>query len=131
MPGVADGSIAANFGSGHFEAFDLELFRGLVGRGGFFSLDNVGRGTLEVERFDFKATVKAGTASIDVADVELADRRLALSGLAPLVGPGLALTGAILPKMPADAKPEGRFSRRLRGPRLSRRPRPASHPSEP
>jgi len=109
MPDVADGSITANFAAGHFEALDLASFRSLLARGGFFQLDNVTERTLEVQRVDFKAAVKAGVATLDIADVETADRRLVLSGLAPINGPGLALTGAILPLSPADAEPEARF----------------------
>jgi len=106
---TADGSMTARFGSGHFQAFDLASFRGLIGRGGFFSLDKVGKRSLEIDGAEFKADVKAGVANIDIADIELPDRRLVLSGLAPIGGPGLALTGAILPKSPADAAPEARF----------------------
>lgn len=109
MADTADGSIAATFGAGHFEALDLDSFLGLVDRGGFFSLDNVAKRTLEIERADFKAAVKGGVATIDIADVEFPDRRLAVSGVAPINGQGLALTGALLPKAPADAKPEARF----------------------
>lgn len=105
----ADGSIAANFADGHFDAFDLESFSDLLVRGGFFTLDDVAKRRLDVERIQFKAGVKAGIATVDIADVELQDRRLVLSGLAPIGGHGLALTGAILPKEPADAKPESRF----------------------
>jgi len=109
MAETADGSIAAAFGSGHFQAFDLDSFLDLVGRGGFFSLDGVGKQALEVDRVDFKATVKAGVAGIDVAEIDMPDKRLALSGFAPLTGEGLALTGAVLPKTPPDAKPQARF----------------------
>jgi AsmA protein len=106
---TADGSINASFGAGHFEEFDLDSFLGLVRKGGFFSVDNVAKQALDIASVNFEATVKAGIANIDIADIELAERRLVLSGLAPLRGVGLALTGAILPRAPADATPEARF----------------------
>lgn len=101
---TASGSFSLLFGPGTVNGFDVNDFIQRFKQGSFFSLDDVAAGTVQVNRAEVRATLAEGAARIEKAEAKLGDgRSMALSGVVPYVGGGLALSGAILP---ANAQPE-------------------------
>lgn len=92
---TSSGAISASFGPGAMAGVDLERFRELAGSGRFFPLEDVGTGSLAFTGIDFKASVADGTAQVDKAVVKTADGQVALRGVVPLPGAGLALSGTV------------------------------------
>jgi AsmA protein len=92
---TADGSFSMTFGPGTVNGFDLDAFVNLFRKGGFFSLHDVASGSVNVDRAEIRATLADGTARIEKAEARLGDRRVALTGVVPYVGGGLALSGAV------------------------------------
>lgn len=99
----AEGSFTANFGPGTLQGFNLEDFVESNARGGFFPLSEAQEGALPIDGIDIKATLSKGIARIDKAEVKAHDSVIALSGLIPLAGRGIALSGTIAPPPEEDA----------------------------
>jgi AsmA protein len=97
----ANGSISANFGAGALSGFDLQGFLDRTRKGGFFALDDVSKGSLPFDGLDLKASVSNGVARIDKAEVRSSQNHIGLTGIVPLAGRGLALTGFAGPIEPA------------------------------
>lgn len=96
LPATADGVISANFGKGSFDHVDLDDFLRRVGAGEFFAVDDVAAGTLALDGTELKASVRDGVAKIDLAEFRMPGRKVALTGVVPLAGRGMALNGALL-----------------------------------
>jgi AsmA protein len=92
---TGDGSITASFGQGAIPNFDLNAFLERLKQGGFFALSEVTQGTLPVSSVDLKATVTKGVARIDRAEAKAGAQTIALSGIVPTIGGGLALSGTV------------------------------------
>jgi AsmA protein len=99
-----DGSVTAHFGAGKIPNFNLSSFLDRMKKGGFFALAEVTKGDLPISGADFKATIAKGVARIDKAEARTQDYLIALSGIIPYVGGGLALSGLIRPNT-QDADP--------------------------
>lgn len=93
----AEGTISAKFGPGAIAGFDLPAFLKHSSEGGFFALNDVAKGSLTVESAELKASISNGTARIEKAEVKAGPRTIAISGIIPYVGRGLALSGTISP----------------------------------
>ena len=76
--------------------FDLSAFLNRFKQGGFFPLREVSTGSVSVDRAEVRATLADGAARIEKAEAKLGERVLALSGVMPYVGGGLALSGAVV-----------------------------------
>jgi AsmA protein len=109
----AEGSASVKVGPGTMPGIDIEAFRQRAGQGGFFPLRDIPRGTMAFDKAEFRATIARGIARLDVAKVEQPRQTIALTGILPLVGRGIALSGAILPRgtpeAPASAEPLAAF----------------------
>lgn len=92
---TSSGSIVASFGPGAVAGVDLARLRELTASGRFFPLAEVGEGSLAFNGIELKASVADGTAQVDKAIVTTADGKLALRGVVPLPGAGLALSGSL------------------------------------
>src|SRR5690606_2234873 len=94
---TAQGSISASFGKGTVPGIDLDAFLSSNARGGFFALSEVQNGSLPVNSVEVKATLSNGIARIDKAEAVSGKRTISVSGLIPLAGRGIALSGTITP----------------------------------
>ena len=92
---TADGSFSASLGQGSINGFDLAGFLKRFKQGGFFPLRDVSGGSVAIDRAEVRATLAEGAARIEKAEAKLGERVLALSGVMPYVGGGLALSGAV------------------------------------
>ena len=97
----ADGSISLKLGPGSVAWFDLDAFRERTSSGGFFPLRDVPSGTIAFESAEFRSTVTRGVARLDIAKVMQARQRISFTGILPLVGQGIALSGKIIARDPA------------------------------
>ncbi len=97
----ASGSISASFVQGALSGFNLDGFLDRTRQGGFFALDEVSAGDLPFDGMELKATVSNGVATIDKAEVRSSRDHVALTGIVPLAGRGLALTGSAGPAQQA------------------------------
>lgn len=93
---TASGSFSVTFGPGNINGFDIAAFIGRVQKGGFFALRDVATGSMAVDRAELRATLADGAATIERAEAQLGGRTVALSGVIPYVGGGLALSGAVV-----------------------------------
>ena len=92
--GNAEGSVSASMGQGSLGGIDLAKFRQRWQAGDFFSLSEVGDGSLPLRNLDFKAKVVGGVARIEKADLMLdAQEVLSIDGIIPYFGRALALSG--------------------------------------
>lgn len=109
----ADGSVTATFGRGDLAGLDLDGFLKRTGEGGFFSLAEVSNKSLPIEGAELKASVVHGVARIEKAEARTANRKISLTGIVPIAGRGLALSGTILrtdqTAQPDAALPEADF----------------------
>ena len=92
---TAEGSFSASFGPGSINGFDLAAFLDRFKQGGFFPLREVSSGSVSIDRAEVRATLAEGAARIEKAEAKIGERVLALSGVIPYVGGGLALSGAV------------------------------------
>lgn len=102
MLGGANGTISARMGQGAINGIDLNGLLTRTAAGGFFPLSELSKGSLPIETAEFKANVANGVMRIDTARAVSGARTISLSGIVPYVGRGLALSGSIAPKNPAD-----------------------------
>lgn len=96
-----EGSISVKLGAGSVAWFDLDAFRERASTGGFFPLRDVPAGTIAFESAEFRSTVLRGVAKLDTAKIMQARQVVAFTGILPLIGQGIALSGTILPREPA------------------------------
>ncbi len=96
------GSISIKLGPGSVAWFDLDAFRERASTSGFFPLRDVPEGTIAFESAEFRSTVLSGVAKLDAAKVKQARQVIAFTGILPLVGQGIALSGTILPRDPGE-----------------------------
>ena len=101
MLAAGEGSISVKLGPGSVAWFDPEAFRERASRGGFFPLREVPAGTIPFESAEVRSTVTSGVARLDTAKVMQQSQVIAFTGILPLVGQGIALSGTILPRDPA------------------------------
>jgi AsmA protein len=92
----ADGSVAATFGPGALSRFNLPAFLKHSEQGGFFALDDVSDGTLQIDGAELKASISKGVARLDKAEANSAKYKIWLSGIASYTGRGLALSGGVI-----------------------------------
>lgn len=93
----ADGSVSASLGAGEIAGLDLAAFLARSGRAGFFALSEIAEGALPIETAQIKASLSNGIARIDRAEARSGGRMIALSGLIPFAGRGIALSGTVGP----------------------------------
>ncbi|MER8377690.1 AsmA family protein [Mesorhizobium sp. M0027] len=103
----ANGSLSATFGAGALSRLNLPAFLKHTEQGGFFALDDVSDGTLPIDGAELKASVSNGVARIDKAEVNSAQYKIWLSGIASYAGRGLALSGGIVQPSPAATQTNG------------------------
>lgn len=101
---TAQGSFSANLGPGAMAGVDLDAFAEKAHGGEFFPLSEASGGTLTFDSLALKAKVEKGVARLQRAEVTSGNQRVELSGLVPLPGRGLALTGTIDSSAEADEK---------------------------
>lgn len=94
---TAEGTLNASFGAGSMAGLDIDGFIARASMGEFFPLREVGGGTVAFQQLDLRATAQEGVATLEKLELRTADRIVALEGLVPLPGRGLALTGSISP----------------------------------
>ena len=92
---TAEGSFSASLGQGSLNGFDLTAFLDRFKKGGFFPLRDVSSGSVAIDRAEIRATLAEGAARIEKAEAKIGERIVALSGVIPYVGGGLALSGAV------------------------------------
>jgi AsmA protein len=103
---TGDGTLSVHFGGGTLSKFDLAGFLERCRKGGFFPLEEVSNGSLEVDGVDLDAQIVNGVVSIDKAEARFGERRLWVSGLASHTNRGLALNGGVGPLLtPAEENP--------------------------
>jgi AsmA protein len=95
---TAEGSFSASLGQGSVNGFDLTAFLARFKQGGFFPLREVSSGSVAIDSAEIHATLAEGAARIEKAEARIGERVLALSGVVPYVGGGLALSGAVIGK---------------------------------
>jgi AsmA protein len=103
---TATGTFSMTFGPGTIGNFDVAAFVKRVSQGGFFPLRDVATGSVNVERAEVRATLAEGTARIETAELKLGERSVALSGVVPYVGGGLALSGAVIAAKASADQPD-------------------------
>ncbi|MER8611962.1 AsmA family protein [Mesorhizobium sp. M1216] len=103
----ANGSLSATFGAGALSRLNLPAFLKHTEQGGFFALDDVSDGTLPIDGAELKASVSNGVARIDKAEVNSAQYKIWLSGIASYAGRGLALSGGIVQPSQAATQTNG------------------------
>lgn len=94
MLASGEGTVAASFGEGVIQKFDIAAFLSRLAKGDFFALDEVASGSLAVKGVVVKAAVSKGIARITKAEIRAANATISASGIIPSVG-GLALSGLI------------------------------------
>ena len=92
---TAEGSFSASLSQGSVNGFDLTAFLDRFKQGGFFPLREVASGTVAIDRAEVRATLAEGAARIEKAEAKIGERVIALSGVIPYVGGGLALSGEV------------------------------------
>lgn len=92
----ADGSVSATFGPGALTGFNLPSFLKRSEDGGFFALDDVSDGNVQIDGAEVKASISRGVARLDKAEANSAKYKIWLSGIVPYAGRGLALSGGIV-----------------------------------
>lgn len=102
----AEGSFMASFGAGTVEGFNLDDFLASNAQGGFFPLSAAQDGSWPIDGLDIKTTLSRGIARIDKAEVKGRESTIALSGLIPLAGRGIALSGMVSPSAEGDGGSE-------------------------
>lgn len=95
LDGEATGTVSATFGPGSIAGIDVESLLKRTQQGGFFALDDVGGGSLQMTGAEVKAMLSGGVATISEAAVQSAPYRLTLSGIVPYLSRGLALSGTV------------------------------------
>lgn len=95
---TAGGTFSASFGQGAMAGVDLSRFTERARSGEFFSLSEVGTGSLAFDGIDVKASIMDGIARVDDATVRLGSGQIRLRGIVPLPGRGLALAGTLAGK---------------------------------
>jgi AsmA protein len=93
---TAEGSFSASLGQGSVNGFDLMAFLARFKQGGFFPLREVSSGSVAIDSAEIHAKLAEGAARIEKAEARIGERVLALSGVVPYVGGGLALSGAVI-----------------------------------
>lgn len=106
---TASGNVSASFGAGAMAGVDLARFSERANSGEFFSLQEVGNGSLAFNRIDLKASILDGIARVEQAAVQLASGLLTLRGIVPMPGRGLALAGTLAAAPETDAPPVSFF----------------------
>lgn len=100
---MANGTITASFGKGTFDALNFDDFLQRIAAGGFFALSDVPASSFAVDGAELKASVAEGVAKLDFAEVRMPQRKLAVTGVVPLAGRGLALSGTVLSEQATNA----------------------------
>lgn len=93
---TAQGSFSANLGPGAMAGLDLRAFAEKARKGEFFSLDEIAGGSIAFNALNVKAKIENGIAKLEKAEIRTDARVVTLSGLVPLPGRGLALSGSIM-----------------------------------
>ncbi|MBO6718162.1 MAG: AsmA family protein [Rhizobiaceae bacterium] len=106
---TAQGNFSLNLGPGSMAGVDLPTFAERASQGDFFSLNDIAGGSVSFNRLSVKAKILNGTARLEKAEVETVDRLVTLSGLVPLPGRGLALSGTIAAKASGEAQDPNRM----------------------
>ncbi|MCT8998770.1 AsmA family protein [Chelativorans intermedius] len=101
---TADGSISAAFGAGSVPGLSLEAFLQRSAEGDFFPLSALSEGALPIEGAQIEAKLSKGVAAIDKAELRSGQHLIALDGLVPFAGRGLALYGTVTAPEGADAR---------------------------
>ena len=94
---TAQGTFSANLGAGAMAGLDLPAFAERARKGEFFSLNEISGGSITFDSLNVKAKIENGTARLEKAEIRSAGQTVTLSGLVPLPGRGLALSGSISP----------------------------------
>lgn len=94
---TAHGTFSANLGAGAMAGLDLPAFSERARKGEFFSLNEISGGSIAFDSLNVKAKIENGTARLEKAEIRSAGQFVTLSGLVPLPGRGLALSGSISP----------------------------------
>jgi AsmA protein len=92
---TAQGSFSLNLGPGAMAGLNLEAFTERASKGDFFSLNEIDEGSMKFDNLAIKAKIERGTAQLETAEIRLGQRLVTLSGLVPLPGRGLALSGSV------------------------------------
>ncbi len=100
----AQGSFSASLGPGAMAGLDFPAFAEKASKGEFFSLDEISGGSITFSSLSLRAKIQEGTARLDKAELDSEGQLLTLTGLVPLPGRGLALSGTIRPKAEAGAE---------------------------
>ena len=97
MISTSEGTLTANFGPGDIVGIDANAFLARSADGRMFPLSDVAEGALPIRGLQFSAAVGRGLARIDTATVSMEGRRASLTGIVPLAGRALALSGEVAP----------------------------------
>jgi len=103
---TADGSFSASCGKGTVTGLNLDAFLKSSEEGGFFPLVAFEEGSLPIEGAEVKASIVKGIAQIDEAEARSGPYLLALDGLVPFAGRGLALYGSLTAPKGTDPRLE-------------------------
>ncbi len=104
----ARGQISFSLGNGRLQGFDLNDFIDKLRSEGFFALQQRDKVSLDFKRFDVKATLGEGVATLENARTETAQGTLSLTGIVPLTDRSLALSGTLtLPQKASEPANNG------------------------
>ncbi|MFN3764544.1 MAG: AsmA family protein [Aliihoeflea sp.] len=92
---TSEGTLTANFAAGDIVGIDANAFLARMAEGQLFPLSSVSEGALPIRGLQFSAVVGRGLARIDTATVLMEGRRASLTGIVPLAGRALALSGEV------------------------------------
>ena len=99
------GSVSAQFGPGAMAGLDVPALISRSNKGEFFPLQEVAEGTINFKSIDAKFAVERGVAAIENLRVQGDRNLIALDGLVPLAGRGLALQGRVEPAAGGETAP--------------------------
>lgn len=91
----ARGQISFNLNNGRLLGFDLNDFIDKLRSEGFFALQRRDKVSLDFKKFQVKAMLGEGAATLENARTETAQGTLSLSGIIPLTDRSLALSGTL------------------------------------
>jgi AsmA protein len=101
--GHANGSFSASFGPGTLSGIDLTGLLARARNGAPFGLDEVAQDASPIDGLEVKASVADGAAKIEKAELRSPLQRIALTGMFPLAGGSLSLSGTAEPPQQATA----------------------------
>lgn len=91
----ADGTLSLNLANGQIKGLDFQNFIKQLQTQQFFALQETANINLNFNRLDVKANITDGVATLDAANIQIADSSIKLAGIIPITNRSLALSGVL------------------------------------